>query len=91
MSRTREVSTIVDEIRPCLGGAAPEIAGAVLADLLATWLAAHLMLDDDSGEIRRAETNQMRASILAAHIGSVTELIMVNEAEILGNLKAGRS
>jgi hypothetical protein len=70
MSRTdpRRVGPIVDAIRPLLAGKDPAIQGAVLADLLAIFLAGH--------------HPELREDILELHIDAVRELIPVNEAAL---------
>jgi hypothetical protein len=60
-------------------GHAPEIQSAVIADLLATWLAGHL------GPGREIET--FRAELLADVIELVRRLVPVNEAAILARLR----
>ena len=69
---TNIVLQIVDRIRPLLAGHPPDIQSAVLADLLAMWLAGHQGPD---GIIDKA-----REDLLAAHIELVRNLIPVNEA-----------
>ena len=63
-----EVCATVDAIRPLLAGRSPEVQGAVLADLLATWLLGHIM----GGP---ADTAQLRHDLLDMQIGAVRELI----------------
>lgn len=55
-----------------LVGHPSEIQGAVLADLLATWLAGHIVHDNP------AETHKIRKSVLDLHIEVVRKLIPVN-------------
>ena len=54
-ARAEEVGSIVDAIAPLIGGRPPELQGAVLADLLAIWLAGHIHLDG------KAATERLRA------------------------------
>jgi hypothetical protein len=75
--RTREVTAIVDKIRPLLAGREPDIQGAVIADLLALWLAGHHVAGDTDA------TRKMRAELLAMHCSEVRELITIN-AKIIG-------
>jgi hypothetical protein len=63
-----EIEHIVNQIRPLLAGRGPNIQGAVLVDLLATFLAGH--------------RPDLRDEMLAIHIKYVRELIPVCEAEI---------
>ena len=63
------VEQIVKAISPLLAGHSPEIQGAVLADLLAMFLAGHVGSDADA----------VREEILRLHIETVRELIPVNE------------
>jgi hypothetical protein len=66
--RTREVEAIVKAIHPALSGQPPEIQGAVLADLLATFIAGH--------------HPALREEILTLHVDAVRTLIPHNELEI---------
>jgi hypothetical protein len=59
---THEVEALVNEIRPLLAGKGPAVQGAVLADLLAMFIAGH----------RDAE---LRDEILQLHIEAVRHLI----------------
>ena len=63
-----DVERIVDRIRPVLAGHPPELQGAVLADLLAMWIAGHHPV--------------LRDEILTLHIDGVRKLIAPNEAAI---------
>ena len=66
--RIIEAEAIVKTIMPLLAGKPPEIQGAVLADLLATFIAAH--------------HPALRDEILKMHVDVVRNLIPHNEAEI---------
>jgi hypothetical protein len=59
------------EIGLLLHGIGPVIQGAILADLLAIWLAGHF------------GSNGMREQLLNDHIRTVWQLIPCNEREIL--------
>jgi hypothetical protein len=63
------VGRLVRLIGPILKGHPAPIQGAVLADLLAIWLAGHVIEDDP------AQTDRLRNSILKMHMGKVRELI----------------
>jgi hypothetical protein len=76
-SQTRAIAAIVDQIRPLLAGHPAPIVGAVLADLLAIWLAGHHVAGDSDA------TRKTRAELLAMHCGMVRELVPVN-AKIIG-------
>lgn len=58
-------------------GVTPEIVGAVLADLLATLLAGHIVDGDPKA------TRQLRKEMLQFHIAQVRQLIPINERAIL--------
>lgn len=73
----RRVANAVELITPLLAGREPKIQGAILAGLLAIWLAGHHVKGDTDA------TRKLRGEILAAHIVGVTELVPVN-AMILG-------
>ena len=67
-----EVMALVHAIRPLLAGRSPEVQGAVLADLLAMWLAGHVMLGDPKA------TKRMRDETLEVHLKGVRALIDLN-------------
>jgi hypothetical protein len=71
-ARTREITRAVDRIRPILGHRPPEIQGAILADLLAMWLAGHVAEDADT-------TRTLRADLLAMHCTAVRQLTELND------------
>jgi hypothetical protein len=71
------VGTLVNRIRPILHGHDPGIQSAVLADLLAMWLAGHI----------GADRHGMREHLLAEHIKLVRDLIPPNEKMILTDLR----
>lgn len=73
------VVKLVDKIGPILGAHPPEIQGAVLADLLATWLAGHQMLDATPEMLTK-----YRGELLALHLELVADLAGINEARIFG-------
>ncbi len=58
------VLVLVDKIRPILAGKIPEVQGAVLADLLAMWLAGH---HQGGPEVLR--------TLLNAHVEHVKRLV----------------
>jgi hypothetical protein len=60
------VARLMGAIKPLLAGHSPAMQGAVLADLLAIWLAGH-----HAG----GETAAMRERLLAMHIGTVRALV----------------
>ena len=72
MNDVDEVIDMVQKIRPHLRGHAPEIQGAALADLAATWLAGHCV----PGEPER--TAELREQLLAEHVVHLRILIEVN-------------
>jgi hypothetical protein len=67
----RRVHELVDRIKPILAGEAPNVQGAVLADLLAMWLAGHVIMGDPK------ETEKMRERALEIHIATVRALIPI--------------
>jgi hypothetical protein len=67
----RLVEPLVERIKPILAGNPGQIQGAVLADLLAIFLAGH--------------APPLREQILAIHLETVRRLIPVNEAMIFPN------
>jgi hypothetical protein len=71
------IETLTDEIKPVLAGHPASVQGAVLADLLAIWLAGHVIPSDD------VETAKFREDLLQSHLAIVRKLIPVN-AELIG-------
>lgn len=72
-----QVPSLVERIKPILAGLEPELQGAVIADLLAIWLAGHHVAGDIDA------TREMRAELLANHCFHVRRLTDVN-AHIMG-------
>jgi hypothetical protein len=62
------VESVREKIRPILAGLAAEVQGAVLADLLAIWLAGH--------------NPELREDMLVMHLGMVRKLLTVNARDI---------
>jgi hypothetical protein len=71
------VVQLINRIRPILAGQPPPVQGAVLADLLATWLAGHRGTTITS-------TDEMREELLRLHLETVRALVPVNAAHIHG-------
>lgn len=70
-----EASRIVELVgimRGWLAGESPMVQSAVLADLLATFLSGHVILDDE------AATDALREEHLLLHLDLVRQLIPVN-------------
>lgn len=65
-----EVEATIKKIKPFLAGKAPDIQGAILADLLALWLAGHPPF--------------IREEMLAHHMHMVRALAEVNEFILFG-------
>lgn len=74
MSGARDVEALVDSLAALLAGRSAQIQGAALADLLATFLAGHIVPGD------AAATDAVRERILAVHVDVVRKLVPVNEA-----------
>lgn len=72
-----EVWEILEKVSPQLKGRSPGVQGAVLADLLAMWLAGHWV------ERSKEETHALREKVLRMHVEKVWELVEEN-AKILG-------
>jgi hypothetical protein len=81
-SETHKVELLVRDMRrrlwPLLSGQPPEVQGAALADLLATWLAGHVVEGD------AAATSTLREEMLAEHMHIVRQLIPINSRAIHG-------
>jgi len=70
-------AALVGQIRPILAGQPPEVQGAVIADLLAIWLAGHHVAGDPDA------TRELRGDLLANHLLHVEQLVSVN-AHLIG-------
>jgi hypothetical protein len=81
----KQVGLIVKAIMPLLKGKPPEVQGAVLADLLAMFLAGHLD-PNEIGADAKPNTDQIREELLTLHIEKVRELTAINEKIILAQL-----
>lgn len=78
MTSASDIGPVVEQARNLLAGKPPELQGAVLADLLAIWLASHLI----PGNPRK--TDSMRNRLLHMHIAQVRKLIPPNAAIMHG-------
>lgn len=67
-----EAQRLVLAIGPMLAGRPSTTQGAVLADLLAIWLAGHVAVGDPEA------TAELREAMLAAHMKAVRLLIPIN-------------
>jgi hypothetical protein len=67
-----DVARLVGRIAPLLASQPPELQGAVLADLLAIWLAGHVV------EGLPEATRRLRAEILKLHLETVERLVEIN-------------
>ena len=76
-SEIEQVHALVMAVRPLLTGQPSAVQAAALADLVATWLAGHVVVGD------REATDNLRAVLLDDHMDDVRSLIESN-AEILG-------
>ena len=70
---------LVKDISRILAGNGSEIQGAVLADLVAIWLASHLSSDES-----------LREELLNIHVATVRNLIPANESIILRGLRRAK-
>lgn len=75
-----EIVELVLRIRPLLAGCASRVQGGALADLLAIWLAGHIVPDN------KRETDRLREEILRLHIRIVRKLVPVNARAIHGGV-----
>lgn len=66
-----EVEAVSNSVRPLLAGRGSAVQGAVLADLLATWLSGHFAENQEA-------TAKLREKFLAMHIEAVRELVAAN-------------
>ena len=70
---------ISEQISSMLHGLGPDIQGAIVADLVATWLAG----------FQGPGAEAMRNALLEAHVQTVRQLIPVNEKIMLDRLANG--
>jgi hypothetical protein len=70
-----DVECLVAKINPLFARRRPELIGGALADLLATWLAGHVMPGDREG------TEKMRERLLKVHVRAVRKLVPTNETQ----------
>jgi hypothetical protein len=79
--KVNEVAELSREIAELFADRERKVVGAVLAELLSIWLAAHFVANDEGGE-----TKQFRKKLLREHMRVVRDLIPLNEKQILENL-----
>ena len=66
------VSLLVEEVMPLLANKPPHIVGAALADIVAIWVACHIVPGDPK------ETDEYREMLVKHHIATLRQLIPVN-------------
>jgi hypothetical protein len=71
------VYDLVNAISPYLAGEPPGIIGSVLVDLTATWLAGHVVHDQDP-----MATRDLREELLAMHVAAVRALLPIQEKKL---------
>jgi hypothetical protein len=84
-AQAHEAMELIFRIHPLLHGQDRLVQGAVLAELLARWLAGHFVGAD------KLENATFRAELLAEHLASVVRLVPLCEAELLERTKRGSS
>jgi hypothetical protein len=80
---THDVMRLVDVIRPMLRGVAPEVVGAVLADLTAKFIVSHVAENEDL-------TKKSREQVLKIQIQTIKRLMPLNEEMIKAKVEAAR-
>jgi ribosomal protein S27AE len=73
MTDAQEILDLAERIKPLLAHKPPQVQSAVLAELLAIWLAGHHIPGDPD------QTTQLRAELLAQHCKLVRVLVKVND------------
>jgi hypothetical protein len=83
-TRWRDIEFIngCERINRVLHGLGCVMQRGILANVTSMWLAGHF-LSDDSGDIDRVATNEMREALLQEFINLVRELIPLSEQELL--------
>jgi hypothetical protein len=71
-AEARAAMALVEVVRPLFAGKSADVQGAALADLLAMWLAGHVMQGDQKA------TDRLRRRMLEHHLEAVRSLISVN-------------
>jgi hypothetical protein len=71
----KQAQQLVKACRPLFAGKPPPVQGAALADMLAIWLASHVVPGDE------AATIAVRAELLERHLETVAALIPINYAQ----------
>jgi hypothetical protein len=71
--RVSQIGDLVEAIRPIFAGYSLEVQGAVLADLVAMWLADHQSIGDPQ------LTAEMREGLLNLHIEQVRDMMQIRE------------
>ena len=69
--QAREAQALSKAIMPFLAGKDPDVQGAALADLLALYLAGHVVRDDPRA------TRRLQEELLEAHLKAVWELVPI--------------
>jgi hypothetical protein len=84
---TARTEQLCREIQPFLAGEGAEVQGAVLADLVAMWLAGHVVLDDNR-KIDGDATDAARTAALDQWLDLVRALSPINEKTIEAKIGA---
>jgi hypothetical protein len=69
-----EVEALSEQIKPLLAGKSAQVQGATLADLLAIYLAGHIIFNKQGKEDGKA-TGQLRDELVVAHMATVRRLV----------------
>jgi hypothetical protein len=69
---TKDVEALLLAVTPLFAGKSPQVQGRALADLLALWLAGHVVRGDPEG------TKYVREALLDAHLEKVWRLVPIN-------------
>lgn len=71
-TEVKQIAALVDTVRPILAGQPSPIIGGALADLVATWIAGHVMEGDP------LKTYNLRMRLLKHHREMVSGLVAIN-------------
>lgn len=83
---------LVELICPILAGHPPEVQSAVLADLLAMWIAGHFTPRTNEDEwVNDQLLAEMRDDLLVEHVKLVRDLVKPNQEMILEQMRRGSS
>jgi hypothetical protein len=80
MPETAAAMALIDKTAALFAFKHPALIGPALADLMATWLSGHIVLDGDAKEDAK-ETKKMRHTVLDIQMRAVWQLVALKDAD----------